>query len=125
MCSRLNPKILRSSKLIGAVKIILFGFVSIFSVSIFAEQYVYGEIERIDVVNYNEGAAYIFFKNAEFNECPRPTNWCAIDFSVKSGNQMYSAVLAAKMSGKKVGITTNSCWSGGQYARCWKVHIHE
>jgi hypothetical protein len=87
------------------------------------EQYASGVINRVDIVNYHDGAAYIYIEGASFDECPKPTNWCAIDFSLPSANQMYSAVLAAKMAGKEIGITTNSCWSGGQYARCWKVHV--
>lgn len=95
------------------------------SVAVQGEQYFSGEIKRIDIVNYNQGAAYLHFESAGFNECPKPTSWCAIDFSLPSGNQMYSAALAAKMAGKKIGVTTNSCWSGGQYARCWKIHVAE
>ncbi|TVZ37846.1 hypothetical protein P886_2192 [Alteromonadaceae bacterium 2753L.S.0a.02] len=90
-----------------------------------AEQSASGMIEKVDVVNYNDGAAYVYIENASFDECPNPTTWCAIDFSLPAANQMYSAVLAAKFAGKKIGITTNGCWSGGQYARCWKVHIRD
>lgn len=107
------------------VKYILTVIISVMFYSASAEQYASGIIERVDVVNYNDGAAYVYIENASFDECPKPTTWCAIDFSLPAANQMYSAVLAAKMAGKKIGITTNSCWSGGQYARCWKVHVKE
>ena len=92
------------------------------SAETFSEQTFGGKIKKIEVVNYKSGAAYVYFDNVTFNECNIPTNWCAIDFSLPSGDQMYSAVLAAKMAGKEIKVTSNSCWST-TYARCWKIHI--
>lgn len=96
----------------------------IFSHNIFAEQTFNNIIEKIEIVNYENGAAYVIIKGAQFTECQNHTNWCAIDFSLPSGNQMLSTVLAAKMANKKIGITSNSCWSTN-YPRCWKVHLTE
>jgi len=87
-----------------------------------AEQTFVGEIEAVQVNNYDQGAAYVNIKGAQFNECQNPTSWCAIDFSLPAGNQMYSTVLAAKMAGKQIRIVSNGCWSTN-YARCWKVTI--
>ena len=85
-----------------------------------AEQKFLGEVEAVQVNNYSQGAAYVHIKGAKFNECQNPTNWCAIDFSLPAGNQMYSTVLAAKMAGKEISVVSNGCWSEN-YARCWKV----
>jgi hypothetical protein len=89
-----------------------------------AEQTFTSNIEKIEIVNYVSGAAYVMLSGATFSECPVHTNWCAIDFALPSANQMYSAVLAAKLSGKKIGITSNGCWEAN-YARCWKIHVTE
>ena len=98
------------------------GTISLFSLSIHAEQTVGGKVQKVTVVNYGKGAAYVYFKGANFDECPSHTNWCAIDFSLPAAKEMYSAVLAAKIAGKEIKVTSNSCWSTN-YARCWKVHI--
>ncbi|WP_155247351.1 hypothetical protein [Teredinibacter turnerae] len=90
--------------------------------SAYGEQTFVGDIKSIHVNNYSEGAAYIFIEGSQFNECQNPTNWCAIDFSLPAANQMYSTVLAAKMAGKPIRMTSNGCWSAN-YARCWKVTI--
>lgn len=89
-----------------------------------AEQTFGGNIEKIEVVNYVSGAAYIMISGATFSECPVKTNWCSLDFSLPSANQMYSAVLAAKLAGKKIAVTSNGCWDAN-YARCWKIHLTE
>ncbi|MGS2717222.1 hypothetical protein ACVBE9_03545 [Eionea flava] len=100
-------------------------FLLFFSVGAFSEQTFFGKVDRIEVVNYESGAAYVYIENANFTECPKKTNWCAIDFSTKASDQMYSAVLAAKLGGHKVGVTSNACWSKGQYPRCWKVRLKD
>ena len=89
-----------------------------------AEQTITNKVNRIQIVNYSKGAAYVYIEGASFTECATHTNWCAIDFSLPSGNQMYSAVLAAKMADKKISVTTNACWSTN-YPRCWKITLDE
>ena len=89
---------------------------------VLAEQTFGGAINNIQINNYHSGAAYVFIDGANFNECPTPTNWCAIDFSLPAADQMYSAVLASKMAGKEIRVTSNSCWATN-YARCWKIHV--
>ncbi len=89
-----------------------------------AEQTFGGNIEKIEIVNYVSGAAYIMISGATFSECPVKTNWCSLDFSLPSANQMYSAVLAAKLARKKIEVTSNGCWDTN-YARCWKIHFTE
>jgi len=93
-----------------------------FSKNVLSEQTFGGKIRKIEVVNYNSGAAYVYFDGVSFNECNIPTNWCAIDFSLPAAKEMYSAVLAAKMAQKNIRLTSNGCWSTN-YARCWKVHV--
>ncbi len=90
-----------------------------------AEEYKYGSVTKIDIVNYHSGAAYVFVEGKDFTECKHHVNWCAIDFSLPSSNQMFSAVLAAKMANKPIGVTTNACWGDGGYPRCWKVHVKD
>lgn len=85
-----------------------------------SEQTFVGDVNKIQVNHYSQGAAYIYIDGAQFNECSNPTNWCAIDFSLAGSNQMYSTVLAAKMSEKELKVVSNGCWSSN-YARCWKV----
>jgi hypothetical protein len=92
------------------------------SYSAFSEQTFGGKVKKIEIVNYQQGAAYVYFEGASFNECSVTTNWCAIDLSLPASNQMYAAVLAAKMADKSIKVTSNSCWSI-QYPRCWKVHV--
>jgi hypothetical protein len=89
---------------------------------VLAEQTRGGLVKKIEVVNYRDGAAYVYFQDQVFDECPVATNWCAIDFSLVSADQMYSAVLAAKFAQKEIRVTTNSCWADN-YARCWKIHV--
>ena len=94
------------------------------STSLIAEQTFHGEIEKIEIVNYASGAAYITIDGAAFSECEVKTNWCAIDFSLPAANHMFSAALATKMAGKNTRITSDGCWNT-KYPRCWKVRVIE
>lgn len=85
-----------------------------------AEQTINGKINKYEIVNYGQGAVYLYVDGAQFSECPTPTNWCAIDLSLPAANQMFSAALASKMAEKKITVTTNGCWNTN-FARCWKV----
>ena len=108
----------------ATVKTLTFIGASLLTFGVAAEQTFKGKINKLQINNYSSGAVYVILDGASFNECNTPTNWCAIDLSLPAGNQMYSAVLAAKMAGKEVSVTSNSCWSTN-YARCWKVEIDD
>jgi len=103
-------------------KLFIVGIMTSLSQQAVAEQTFGGKVKKIEVVNYNHGAAYVYFEGANFSECAVNTNWCAIDFSLPASKEMYSAVLASKLANKEIRVTSNSCWSTN-YARCWKVHV--
>ncbi len=106
-------------------KTLILGFLFFSAHNAIAEQTFGGKITKLQVNNYNNaGAIYVYIEDAAFKECPKPTNWCAIDLSLSAGNQMYSATLGAKLAGKDISVTSNGCWATN-YARCWKINIED